>query len=107
MLGNAQFESIVLIVLDICCDLKCMNECGQCYRVHAIEHSYAEFATIRINSTILQSGATPLMVASEPGHLPVVKTLLKHKATIGLKDEVRNEHFLNIPCNLTSGKLSM
>ena len=55
--------------------------------------------------TILQSGVTPLMVASEQGHLPVVKTLLKHKATIGFKDEVRNMFY--IMHNLTSGKLSM
>ena len=28
------------------------------------------------------------MAASEQGHLPVVETLLKHNATIDLKDEV-------------------
>ena len=28
------------------------------------------------------------MVASEQGHLPVVKTLLEHSATIDFKDEV-------------------
>jgi len=28
------------------------------------------------------------MVASEQGHLPVVKTLLEHSAAIDLKDEV-------------------
>ena len=33
---------------------------------------------------------TPLMGASEQGHIPVVKALLKHKATVDLKDEVRN-----------------
>ena len=39
-------------------------------------------------SSILQNGGTPLMVASEQGHLPVVKTLLEHSAIIDLKDEV-------------------
>ena len=32
---------------------------------------------------------TPLMVASEQGHIPVVEPLLKHSATIDLKDEVQ------------------
>lgn len=32
------------------------------------------------------------MAASEQGHIPVVDTLLKHDATIDLKDEVWNEH---------------
>ena len=41
---------------------------------------------------ILQVGVTPLMVASEQGHLPVTETLLKHNATIELKNEVRTEH---------------
>ena len=34
------------------------------------------------------------MAASEQGHLPVVKTLLEHSATIDLKDEVWSEHTL-------------
>ena len=37
----------------------------------------------------LQGGVTPLMGASEQGHIPVVETLLKHSATIDLKDEVQ------------------
>ena len=41
--------------------------------------------------TILQDGATPLMVASEQGHIPVIETLLKHNATLDLKDEVWSE----------------
>ena len=37
---------------------------------------------------IPQTGVTPLMVASEQGHFPVVETLLKHNATLELTDEV-------------------
>ena len=42
-------------------------------------------------SIILQDGVTPLMAASGQGHLPVVDTLLKHNATLDLKDEVWSE----------------
>jgi len=48
--------------------------------------------------SLLQSGATPLMVASERGHLSVVKTLLEHSATIDLKDKVWSEHTLYHQC---------
>ena len=61
-------------------------------------HTYAYIVAFAL---LFQNGGTPLMVASEQGHLPVVKTLLEHSATIDLKDEVWSEHSIvqvhNIP----------
>ena len=70
----------------------------QAYTLLLYSHACMKYAYIHVPiyqcfcSSIIQSGVTPLMVASEQGHLPVVKTLLEHNATIDMKDEVWNNN---------------
>ena len=51
---------------------------------------------ITVNVLYLQDGATPLCVASQNGHLPVVERLIEAKADVDRQIEVTHEHLVSV-----------